>query len=541
MSIDQERLDAFQARMNGWVSSQGLLFQLRHGGAVHGAKSPFIASMLRLMVRGAFVGIVLLLGLWIYLGQRIELDSFRDGLSAGMAAGLKADSVEISRVERKGGELMMGQVLIEGSEDSFFDAAELRQVRTSMDLTDGLWGSWEGANVSMMEMRAKLKSGADDDAGAARAFASLFDEAKGFQFNSLIVEEATVFWGYSQMHRGGIRDSRMRATRKDGGWEVVFTGGQFSQNWLKRLDIERIVVMVRPEGVSVPEMTLRWGEGTVNCQLAFVSGGARPGISGSGTMSGLPISKALESEFKDFIQGEISGSFEVDGLMNSQEGLGISMNIELAEGDTIELRDRFPLFGAISAVDRFRTYKRVRFKSGGCRIRSGAGQMQVDDMRLVADDLMWLEGAFLARPPTDQEVNALLNFEPEQTVGGGIAVSLEEPEADSDDEFTLKRAAKLAKDPKESDVSGGGPRLHITSNAALRNEEESRVRESQQLIGEVRLGFTTDTFSRSPSLEARYPTGADGMRWVTLPMKGSIYTVGEEETGLIYQCLEDER
>ena len=31
MSIDQERLNAFQARMNGWVSSQGLFFQLRHG------------------------------------------------------------------------------------------------------------------------------------------------------------------------------------------------------------------------------------------------------------------------------------------------------------------------------------------------------------------------------------------------------------------------------------------------------------------------------------------------------------------------------
>ncbi len=52
MSIDPERLNAFQTRMNEWVSGQGLLFQLSHGGTVQGGKSAFFAGMMRLVVRG---------------------------------------------------------------------------------------------------------------------------------------------------------------------------------------------------------------------------------------------------------------------------------------------------------------------------------------------------------------------------------------------------------------------------------------------------------------------------------------------------------
>ena len=543
MSIDQERLNAFQARMNGWVSSQGLLFQLRHGGAVHGAKSPFMAAVLRLLLRGGLVAVVVLFGFWFYLAKRVDYGGFRDGLGEGITQVLGAREVEMSGVERERGFLNLNQMSIEGGEESFFYAAEMRGVRTQMGLLDGVLTPWAVNELTMKELRVKVKSGAESDEAAATAFASVFNSAKGFQFSSLKVEKATVFWGYSKMHRGGIRDARMVAEREGDGWKVVFTGGQFSQNWLKNLDIERLVVNVTKEGVTIPEMKLSLEEGTVHCNLEFVAGGARPEIKGAGSMSGVPIWGLLKPEFRDFIAGQFSGTFEIGGSMNSQDGIELAVDVKLEEGDKIELRDRFPLFVAVSAADRFRSYKRVRFTSGQFQIRSGGGEMEVDDIWLSAPELMRLEGAFHARPPTKDEVKALLNFEEGATVGG-LPLSGGDAGDDEGDEFSLGRAGKLSKDTDEPNETRSiilSREFGIRSTQELENDAMLRQQQSHQLIGELRVGLTKDTFARSPSLESRYAVGEDGMRWITVPMKGNIFTVGVKEADILYQRRREER
>ena len=91
----------------------------------------------------------------------------------------------------------------------------MRMVRTRMGLTDGLWGTWDGEDVIMREMQVKVKSGADDEeAACARLSRRCFAELEGFEFDSVTVDEATVFWGYSQMHRGASGIPGCVATRE---------------------------------------------------------------------------------------------------------------------------------------------------------------------------------------------------------------------------------------------------------------------------------------------------------------------------------------
>lgn len=531
MNPDQERLNAFQARMNGWVSSQGLMFQLRHGGSVLGAKSPFLASAMGLMVRLGVLAVVGLLGFWIYLAKRVEYDGFREDLEAGVARVLKAESVDVSGVGRQRGFLNLNVMSVAGGEESFFYAAEIRGARTRMGLLDGLLKPWGGGELVMKELRVKVKSGAETDEAAAAAFASLFNEAEGFRFSKLVVDQATVFWGYSKQHRGGIRDAKMVAERTENGWRVVFSGGQFSQNWLKNLDVERFVVEIGKDGITIPEMKFRRGEGTVQGRLEFVAGGSRPQVRGAGSMTGLPIWNALNPEFRRFIDGRISGTFEIDGFMNSQEGIGIKMDVVLEEGDKIELKDRFQLFVVISAADRFRSYKRVRFTNGRFRLETGGGKMRVGDIWLSAPDLMQLEGAFVARPPTKDEVKEFMDHEAGATVGELPDLLMPAADEEESDEFTLKRAAKTDKEDEGMNAAGSiipGSEFGFKSRQEL--EEEAVQREqNKQLIGGIRVGLTKDTFSRYPAMDAAYPVGADGMRWLTIPLKGSIFSVGVNE------------
>ena len=537
MSIEQERLNAFQARMNGWVSTQGLLFQLRHGGAVHGAKSSFMAGAMRLLFRLGLLMVLLTVGFWIYLSKRVDMGGFRDGLGESLSVSLGADSVEIGGVSRVRGFLQLAKLNLEGGQESFFDLAEMRGARTRMGLMDGVLKSWSGGSVEIKELRVKVKSGAESDADASDAFLSLFKNSDRFQFDSLSAEKATVIWGYSKMHRGGIQESELEATREGDGWRLVFTGGQFSQNWMRGLEIERIVALVSKDGVSIPEMKLNWEEGTVNCQLEMVKGGGRPEFKGAGSMKAVPIWSMLDPEYHDFVQGRISGNFEVAGSTNSLQGIGVTLDLQLDEGDKVELRDRFSLFRQVSAADRFRSYKRVRLTTGRCKITTGGGQMKVDDLWFSAPDLMRLEGSFNVRPPTDDEVQDMLQLEERPTVGG-LPMGAGAGGVDEGDEFTLKRAGNLAKDDEETKPRGSiilSKEFGSGSTRELENDAMLRQQQASHMEGLVRVGLTKDAFSRSESLEKLYPVGDEGLRWIDVVLRGNIYTVGVKEAELLYE------
>ncbi|NNM30942.1 MAG: hypothetical protein HKO57_15595, partial [Akkermansiaceae bacterium] len=71
---------------------------------------------------------------------------------------------------------------------------------------------------------------------------------------------------------------------------------------------------------------------------------------------------------------------------------------------------------------------------------------------------------------------------------------------------------------------------------AMENEVLQRVRGEPQIEGELRIGITAEAFSRSSKLSERYPVDeATGMRWLDLPLKGSIYKIGVDLAEALYR------
>lgn len=502
MSISQEKLDSFQARMSAWVASQGILFQLKHGGSVQGARHSLIGSALSLGLRLALVLVVVALGFWWYLNKRVHSASFSEGISTGLTAGFGADELELGGVTRERGYLRISSLKASGGEASFFKPTDVetdddvpvpglfaKGISTKMGLLDGVVTDWDGESVDVEEMTIELRSGAESAEDGAGLFDKLFAQSETFRFSRLDVADATIRWGYSEATRGEIRNASMVAVRSGEGWALSFGNGLFSQNWIRDLRINRIEARVSPDGLEISSAELKQGDGVLSF-TAEVSGPVTdPRLSGAGTFQSLSITPFLEPEVRSYLGGDISGEFTLGGSTYAQEGVQISADIEMRDAsDQLELRDAFALFKAISVVDRHRSYKRVRFAEGRFRMETGAKRMVVSGIDLDANKVMKLTGDFLVRRPTEEEVNELLNLEEEgQTVGSAF------------------------------EEAGLDP-------AQAARERQRRV---PILEGAVRLGLHPESFSRSMRLDKQYPVDPDGQqRWVDVPLRGDLFKAG---------------
>ena len=494
MEVDQERINAFQGRMSSWVAGQGLFFQLRHRSAVQGTESPLFSAVMRLLLLLLIVVLVLLVGLWAYLAKRVDSGGFRNDLGEKISLSLGANSAVVGSVTRERGHMNLKRVSLAGGESSFFYDAEIRDLRTRMGLLDGVVNEWNGESVTMKSLTISLRGGAETDEAASAAYQSLFVKPAEFKFDVIDIEDATLKWGYSEIHRGSIQGGHLKANRRnDGGWNVVVKGGLFTQNWLRRFEIERMELILTKDRFEIVEMKLNKDGGSLELSGALLSGGARPVFEGKGSMRSLSIGAVIEADYREFVDGVISGDLKFSGSTNSQSGFEIEADVNLEEGDHVILKDRFPLFRAISAVDRLRSYKKLRFSSGKFHLKTGGDRMELSEILLQALEVMRITGEVTVRLPTDEEVKEHLKM------------------------------GELPAGPESKEVR------EILEKAAKREKEV------YYLEGFARIGITKDVFDHSPGLDKAYPVDEEsGWRWLDLPLNESIFRVGSDLADQVY-------
>ena len=142
---------------------------------------------------------------------------------------------------------------------------------------------------------------------------------------------------------------------------------------------------------------------------------------------------------------------------------------------------------------------------------------------------MRLEGGFLARAPTDKEIDDSLKSDTE-----GEGENEEEEPKDSVDELEPK-AFSLAEAAKAAGESGDEERRiqSIFQNEffgmSLRDEALERQRQVPVLEGALRLGLHAKSLERAEELSKMYPIDEEtGLRWLDVPLDGSIYDAGVE-------------
>jgi hypothetical protein len=354
--------------------------------------------------------------------------------------------------------------------------------------------------------------------------------------DALEVSDATLRWGFSERAQGAIEGSMMRAQRVESGWRLTFREGEFSQNWLKNLQILEMVVLCEPSGLLFEKAVFRHKGGTVDFGGLRVVSGERPTLAGVVKIRNLNLEGVLPASARSFVEGSISGDFKVSGSTNSTEGVGFEGQVAMDGKDVVSIRERIRLLEALSVVDFSRNYHRVDFREGSFQIKTGGGGMLLSDIKLKAEDQFSMEGNIKVRLPTEQEVQAALD-QGEASTGSPLFRAEDEAvermvakRAESD--FTLKRAAIEARRMAEGQESADASmdlfkRLGLSIEMRqLKAQQAERMSRMLRYEGELVITIPGDAFERASRLQALYPvdrgTGRIAMR---VPIEGSIYDV----------------
>ncbi len=549
MQNDQQKIDDFQARMSDWVASQGLAFQLSHGGSVRGARSTIFGWVTRMSLR---LMVLLLVGCLIflfYLIGRPSSEVFRVQISGALEDAMGAEMIEpLGPVTREDGYLELSSLDMKGGEDSFFDQVRLRNAKIRMGLLAGWRASlrwpiplemvadWDGEEVIIESLVLSVRAGSDD-ADGARIYQALFNKSEKFSFDRVEVQNASLSWGYSEVTKGKIENSRLSAQRKGEGWSVTFSGGTFSQNWLKDLEIDKLECELTRKGLEITDGRLKGkqGVGVLTLKAKVTGPVTGPQVSGSGTMQGIPFDSYLEAEVRPFVGGRLSGNFNLGGSPYISSGITMAAQIALEADDEIVIRDKIKLLDAISLVDRHRSYNKVRFRGGSFNFETGKKVASFTDINLEATDHMTLEGEFISRPPSPKEVSDAIYFDEHGSAPPPSADDEETNElsegADVTD-FNLADAAQAAREESDSD-----PKLKTIFESEVfglevaRREEEARARYRRIpfVQGVLNLGLHARAFepSRSRELAEMYPIDEkSGLRWLRINLDQGLPSAG---------------
>ena len=216
--------------------------------------------------------------------------------------------------------------------------------------------------------------------------------------------------------------------------------------------------------------------------------------------------------------------------------------VGLREGDEMVLWNDLPFLKAMAVFDETRGYRKVPFGNGGFRLRTGGGEMVVEEIGLQSVDLMKLAGELRTRRPSKQEVYEALNleWEEEEMEESGDAALKEEKL--KEEKLTLKKAGKASEGEKMK-IEGINLALLGKSGGFIEQAREEAIRAEGELLrvdGKLRVAVLPDSLGRYPALEGFYPLDEGGQwRWIGLGLESRLIDVTEEETEILYKQARD--
>lgn len=532
---ETDQLQNFHERLSQWVSSQGFWFQLRYSTSGKGMKGAFAFHFFRLVARIAMFLLIAAAGVWVYLVNKADMTSYREDFRAALKERLGAKEIEVKGLERRKGQFSISRLTMSGTEGTFFTGLDLRSLKCRKTLIEVLFEEeWDPGLITISRAELGLRAGSDSLEAAKSIADTYFQNTGGFNLKSIVVNDMSLRWGYSERTRGSITGSKMRAERLPEGWRLRFRGGTFSQNWLKRLEIVELDIAFGRKGVIFERALFRKGQGYVSFIDLEVKAGDRPEITGTMRLRKIDVSALLPMSVRNFVDGTLSAEFQVFGSTNSTEGVGFEGDVVLEGEDSIVIRDRIPLLRALSVVDAVNTYRRVNFQKGFFRMKTHDGRLDITGANLNAGDMMNLKGSLAVRLPTFEESQ---RFAESNSSVDSIGI-LNDDEFD----FTLERAAEQSEGSERMGFGEAGEDSlfdKLGLNVETRTLEEKTAEQLSRSLhyeGGFEISLPKEVIEKAPRLAEAYPlrdpTGRVLMR---VPLEGTLYDLTLKQADEIYK------
>ncbi len=536
---ESEQLQNFHERLSQWVSSQGFWFQLRYSMSGGGSKGALGFHFLKLAARIGVFLVILAIAAWVFLVRQPGTEGYREDLKASLQERFGASEIELKGFTREHGEFYISGLAMAGGEETFFSAMEVKNLKCRMGLFDQFKKEWDPGLIEISRVNLGLRAGADSKASSKAIGDVLLQETGKVNFRSIEVADMSVEWGYSERTRGAIIGSRMRAQRLENGWRLRFKGGTFTQNWLKRLEIEELEVVFGRQGIVFEKAVFKKNAGFVTFNGVKVKAGERPEVTGKMNFRKMEVGSLVPVAVRNFVEGTISGEFVVAGSTNSTEGVGFEGIIDLEGEDVLILRDRIHLLRALSVVDAFNTYRRIDFRDGSLHLKTHGGNLELTDVDLQAEDLFRMKGNLTVRLPTADEAKIFVDPSPGDV---GFDAILNEDELGTTPDLTLKGAARSSTDKgsvgfEKSEDESLFNRLGLSvENRRLEERAAEQLSRSLRYEGEFTISLPREAFARAPQLAEMFPPDEKTKRIpLEVPLDGILYDLTLEQAELIYE------
>lgn len=541
-----ENPDTFNQRLSQWVANQGFWFQVRYSMASGGSRGVVLGHLLRFLIRlSVLVAVVAIAGA-IYLVRLPGTEGFAERVETSINDGLGAVESKMSGFQRVQGEMMIRRFASEGGNKSFFSVMEAKNIKARMGFFDVLPGKWSLGVLTVGELDLHLNAGADDAEGAKRISEIVFQDFGDLEFEMIDVSNGTIRWGFSERSRGMIVGSHIRFHRVSHGWRMQATGGQFSQGWLRRLEIVELSANCSPAGVVFDKAEFRKGSGVLRMDGLKVEAGERPQVNGVVRMNRLPLEDLIPEATQEFMEGMISGEFKVSGSTNSDEGLLMDGVVTVDEFNPIRLRDRIYLLRALSEFSVYSNFKTVEFNQGSFRMMTKSGEMELTEVDLKAGEMMTLAGQMKVRMPTREEAAAAIqrNRAGAPVADSRVVADPAKSREENETNVSLRRAALEAKRDRERKAGDGADDAGEAFFARIGQTFEARMfaeqaveRESRTLVyeGLFQLTVPAETFANTPVLREAFPVDPQtGRIPLDVPLMGDLYSLTFDQTEDLY-------
>lgn len=538
---ESEQLQNFHQRLGQWVSGQGFWFQLKYSLSGAGDKGALTYHILRLLTRIFLFLLLLAGGGVVFLIKQAGSVPFQQEMQDAFLKRLGGEELQMQGLASDRGQFSISRLALTGKEGTFFSELEMRNLRCKRGLFTSLSDVWDPGVVAISRADLSLRAGADSPVAAKEMADVYFQDMGGLKLQSMLVEDMSIRWGYSERTRGAIIGSKMTAERLPDGWKLRFKGGIFSQSWLKRLDIVDLVVQFDKNGLIIEEAVFRKNEGFVTFHGVKVKAGDRPEISGRIKMRKVSLSALLPVAVRNFVEGSVSAELNVFGSTNSTEGVGFEGDLILEGEDFITIRDRIHILRALSVVDAFNNFRRIEFREGSFYMKTYAGRVEISRLDLMAGELIRMNGSFTARPSTAEEIQFSAESLSKVYDESGI-LSDEELDNSTNLEITLEGAAKEGDEAKRQGFIKQGDeslfqKLGINvENRRLEELSAERLSRALRYEGAVEISLPKEVFDKAPKLREIYPLRDDrGRILMRVPLDGLIYDLTLEQADGIYE------
>lgn len=534
--VDQQRLDEYQRRVAGWISKQGIFFQLRYAGTMGGTS---VVKQLGVLFLRVLMVLLLSLGVAFFgLNYYFGGDDYRGEVTAALGEVLGARSIEAKKFERARGVSTFQDLVIEGGEESFFYQAEINRLAAASSFLTGITSKWTPEQVRLKSAYFELKAGGDQEEMES-SFASIIASMSEGNLESIEIDELSCDWGYSKVTHGRLEKTNFRASRDQGVWKISLEGGRFSQNWLKNLDIKEAKLVCDSDGIRVEKLLLSKNGGEMELAGSITGPMARPKFDLKGSFESLPILSLVRLpgiDVREFMSGSISGDLKISGSTDYR--IVMEADVELRGNDVVTFREKWDLLRAISVLDVDRTYRRVDFEEGKFSFKTGGGEMEVNGIDLKSGSLAALKGEFKTHLPSQKEAAEALEIVLTEGIGSG---SFKSDSTDTsaakdleDERMSLKTAAGLLQEEENYlDLDNSGMAgLSETQSGVMTPQQidDRRMRIEMNVYrvrGDLSLGVAAIAFAKYDNLIKMFPADAQGWRWVPFKIKNTFSRVSE--------------